>query len=211
MRNNLFIIAQSGWSYVGASLGAFVVFAFLELTFLSLLAFLLTLLFVFLFRNPEREFFHFEEKSIVSPVDGKVSEIVTLEDDSLYAYRVDIVTSYRDLSILRMPLNAAVQSIQIQRGARLSKESALFEALNENVTIVFETVDGATLKIEHRLTQSFTGLFLDIIQGQKLFQGMRYGMMQSGVTSLYFQADVRLDIQPMQELKASETLLGFLS
>lgn len=211
MRNNLFIVAQSGWSYVGASFGAFILFALLEWTLLAFVAFILTLAFVFLFRNPEREFVHLEEQSFLSPVDGSVSAIVELEDDREYAYRVDITSDYKDLSILRVPIDATLVSLQTQRGARLSKESKLFKALGENAVMVFQTPSGANIKIEHKLTQSFNSLELDIIQSQKLLQSRRYGMMQSGVTSIYFPANVRLDIHLMQELQASQTLIGFLS
>ena len=211
MRNNTFIITQSGWSYLGISFIAFTLFYFLDLEFLAFIAFVITLLFAFLFRNPERELLHLDEQSILSPVDGFVSAIETLEDDPIYGYRIDIVSEYKHLCILRMPFDATLQSIQMKKGARVSKESPLFEALNENTEIVFELASGATLKIQHRLTQSFAPLEIDILPSQKLFQGSRYGMMQSGVTSIYLPATLRIDVHLLQELKASQTLISFLS
>jgi phosphatidylserine decarboxylase len=211
MKNNLFIIAQSGWIYVGLSFGAFILFFFLEFALLTLVALTLTLLFLFLFRNPEREFLHFEEESIVSPVDGSISAIIELENDKEYAYRVDIVSDYKDLSILRAPINATVSRLVSYKGARIAQGSKLFKALNENSEIVFTTQLGAQIKIQHRLTQSFAPLEINLFPMQKIFKSSRYGMMQSGVTSIYLPSNVRLDIQLAQELKASETLIGFLS
>jgi phosphatidylserine decarboxylase len=210
MKNNLFIITQSGWSYVAISLIASILFSFFGFILFAVIAFLLMLLFAYLFRNPEREFLHFEEQAVVSPVDGRVIAVVVVENDPNYAYRVDIESSYKELSILRVPVNAEHVRIKHQNGVKVSKESALFESLSENAEIIFESVMG-TIKVEHRLTQSFAPISLELSQGQKVFKSSRYGMMQCGITSIYLPQNIRLDVNLADELEASQTLIGFLS
>jgi phosphatidylserine decarboxylase len=211
MKSNLFIIAKKGWGYLLYSVGAFLIFTFLDCDFLAFLAFLITLFFLFVFRNPERELMEYEKKSILSPVDGVISAITELSDDSEYAYRVDITSSYLDVSILRVPLNAKVESVAFQNGTRVSQKSGLFQDTNENVEIVFVDDDANKIKVSHRLTQSFAPLSIEIISSQTLHKSSRYGLMLSGLTSIYLPSNIRLSVNVANETQASQTLLGYLS
>ena len=210
MRNNLFIIAQSGWKYIAVSLTIFVLFIILDCSLLAILSFIITLALLYVFKNPERELMSFEEDSIVSPVDGVVSSITELEN-SEYAYRVDIESGYMDVSLLRVPIQAHVQSIKFQKGTRVSKKSKLVELLNENVEIVFVHTSGSKIMVKHTLTRSFAPLDIGIFESQNLLKTTRYGLMLTGVTSLYLPANVRLNLNVASELKASESLIGFFS
>jgi len=209
MRSNLFIIAQSGWKYVGFSLSFFLVFMILDLEFLAFLSFLFALVSVFVFRNPERELLSFEEKSILSPVDGVVSAITQL-DDSEYGYRIDVQSSYIDVSLLRAPINASVESLKYHKGTRTSKNSKLFETLNENVEIIFVNNNKQKVKVKHTLSQSFAPLNVDIINSQTLLKTSRYGVMLCGLTSIYLPSHVRVNVNLANEIKASQTLIGHL-
>ena len=210
MKNNLFIIAQSGWSYILTSFALFVFFTILDFDFFGFVAFFTTLFLLVIFRNPERELVSFEEDSILSPVDGVVSAITEL-DDSEYAYRVDIQSGYLDVSLLRTPIYSHVQSINLSNGSRLSKASKHLETLNENVEIIFEDKKNNKIKVKHTLTQSFAPLMIDIIKSQTLLKSSRYGVMLSGVTSIYLPSNVRVNVNLANEVKASQTLIGFFS
>lgn len=210
MKNNLFIIAKSGWNYVVTAFSLFILFMILDCDLLAFVALLLTAAFIYAFRNPERELLSFEDESILSPVDGVVTAITELED-SEYAYRVDIESGYLDVSLLRVPIQATVEVIEYRRGSRLSKKSNLAEKLNENVEIIFMNKKGSKVKVKHTLTQSFAPLAIDISESQTVLKSARYGVMLSGITSIYLPADVRLNINIANELKASETLVGFFS
>ena len=210
MRNNLFIIAKSGWIYIGYGLLAFAIFSLLDMEFLAFIAFGLTLFFVYVFRNPEREIPFYQTNSLVAPCDGVVTSIEQLED-SEYAYRVDIESSYFNVGMLRVALNAKVDSVHVIRGSRVSKNSKLFALLNEYAEIVFRDANGNTIKVLHRLKQGFAPLDIDLIEGQELMQTARYGVMVNGVTSLYLPANFRLNLHVGQELSASETLVGYFS
>jgi len=210
MKNNLFVIIRNGWDYLAYSIVAFVVFRLLDLDILSVLAFLTGVLFVYLFRNPERELSIYGKNSIVSPVDGTVTKIIELED-SEYSYRVDILTSYFDVSVLRIPVTGTLQSVQMTNGTRASSESKLFDDLNERCELVFVNEDTKKVKVVHTLSQSFAPLTIDIIKSQKVVQTARYGFMLTGITSIYLPSNVRLNVDVANELKASQTLIGYFS
>jgi len=210
MRNNLFIIAKSGWKYIGYAAVAFVVFSILDLDFLALFAALFTIFFIYAFRNPEKEMPFYQENSLVAPADGVITAIEQLED-SEYAYRVDIESSYFNIAVLRVPMNAKVESIETVKGARNAKNSKLFPLLNEYAELVF--VDNAEnrVKVLHRLKQSFAPIDIDLVQNQELMQRARYGTMINGVTSIYLKSNFRVNVSVGQESSASETLLGYFS
>ena len=210
MRNNLFVIAKNGWSYVGISFLLFAFFAFIDSDLLAFIFFGATLLFLYIFRNPERELPVFEDNSILSPVDGAVNSIVEL-DDSEYAYRVDIESNYLDVSILRAPMHAKIKSLNLQHGTRVSSMSKLFSDTNEKAEIVFIDKNGNQMKVVHTLKQSFSPLILNVIPSQQVHQTARYGFMNNGITSIYLPQNVRINVNVTNELKASESLLGYFS
>jgi len=210
MRNNLFPIAKEGWKYIASASVILILFTLLDFDLLTFFILLTLLTFIYLFRNPERQLPIFEKLSVVAPSDGVVNAIVELQDSD-YSYRVDIESSCLDVAVLRAPLSAKLESITKYNGTRVSLNSKLFKDTNENVELVFVDEKENRLKITHRLKQSFSPLFIETIKSQNLHQTARYGLMINGVTSIYLPNNFRLDINVGNELKASESLIGYFS
>ncbi len=210
MRSNLLPIAKEGLNYIFYAIGLFILFGFLDLDFLQFFAFLATIFFIFVFRNPEREIPSFQDASVVAPSDGVVSNIEELKDDK-YAYKVDIEGSFFNVSLLRSPLSSTIEDVTVLRGARISKYNALNLDINENATLIFKDKDENTLKVTHRLKQSFKPLDIEVIKAQKLNQGMRYGVMVNGITTLYLPENFRLNVSVGAEVSASQTLIGYFT
>jgi phosphatidylserine decarboxylase len=210
MRNNLFIIAKSGWRYIGYALGAFLLFSILDLEFFAFLSFVSAVFFVYVFRNPERQMPFYQQNSFVAPTDGVVTSIEELQE-SEYAYKIDVESSYFDVGVLRVPMSAQVASVEIVRGSRVSKNSKLFALLNEYAEILFVDDANNSVKVIHRQKQSFAPIEIELIKEQKLMQSARYGLMINGVTSIYLKSNFRLNVSVGQELRGSETLIGYFS
>ena len=210
MRNNLFIIAKNGWSYIAYASLAFVIFSLLDLDFLAFLAFVAIGAFVYLFRNPERVMPFYQANSLVAPSDGVITAIEQLEDE-VFSYRVDIESSYFNVGILRVPMHAKLSSIQIVRGSRTAKDSKLFTLLNEYAELVFTDDADNSVKIVHRLKQGFAPIDIELVKSQELMQAARYGLMINGITSVYLPSNIRLNVNVGQEVLSSETLIGYFS
>lgn len=210
MRNNLLPVAKEGWNYIASAIGLFILFSFLDLDFLQFFAFLATIFFIYVFRNPEREILNFQESSVISPSDGVISSIEELKDND-YAYKVEIDGSYFNVSLLRVPLSSKLENIELIRGARISKFSPLHVELNENATLIFKDKMDNHLKVTHTLKQSFKPLDINIIQEQNLNQGSRYGVMVNGITTLYLPNNFRLNVNVGTEVSASQTLIGYFT
>lgn len=210
MKSNLFIVAKEGLAYIAFSLLALIIFSIFDLDLFGFLSLLILIFFIYVFRNPEREFPGFEKNSVVSPVDGTVLSIQELQD-SEYSYKVEIESSYFDVSILRAPMNSKIETIELINGSRVSKKSKLFKDTNEKAELVFVDENLNKVKVIHILKQSFAPIFINIIKKQNLHQASRYGVAINGVTSIYLPNNFRLNINVGNELKASESLIGYFS
>jgi phosphatidylserine decarboxylase len=208
MKSNLFPIAKEGWNWVVGAVITFLVALFLDFDFLEFLSFLATLFFLFVFRNPEREYLLYQEESVVASVDGTVASIEEIAE----GYKVVIEGSYFNVSLLRAPFSATLEDITIKRGARLSSLSPLSQDLNEQAELLFSDKKSLNkIKIVHMLKQSFAPIAIDVAENQSMTQGSRYGLMVNGTTTLYLPTNFRLNVSVGSELVASETLVGYFT
>lgn len=210
MKSNLFPIAKEGWKFIGFSALAVIIFSILDLDFLKLLSFLAIFFFAFVFRNPEREAPSFQDNSVVSPVDGVILSIEEIFN-SEYAYKVEIDSNYLNVAVLRAPLSSSIKSVNVQRGSRLSKIDKLMRKINEKSEIVFEDKEAHKIKVVHTLGVSFDELQIAAQEAKKISQGSRYGVMVNGITAIYLPQNFRLNVTLGNEVKASETLIGYFS
>jgi phosphatidylserine decarboxylase len=210
MISNLFPISKFGFKYIVFSFFAFVIFQILDFDFLALASLAASIVFLYLFRNPERDIPVFSDGSLVSPVDGVLTAIKELED-SQYGYRLEIESSYKDIGVLRVPMEATVENVTINKGARLSKSNSLSQEINEFAEIEFKDTIGNKINVIHTLKQSFSAISLDIIKEQKVRQAMRYGFAQNTTSYIYTPKNFRINVNISNELKGSETLLGYFS
>jgi len=210
MKSNLLPISNAGFKYIAAAFLAFIIFSILDIEFLALISFVLMFAFGFMFRNPEREVPSFEKNSLVSPVDGSVISIEDIQD-SEYAYKVEIDSTYLDVGVLRTPLDATLQSIVKMNGARLATTSSLSNDINENAELIFVDENSNSVKVVHTLTRSFDDISLDVKKSQNVKQASRYGVMINGKTTIYLPKNFRLNITLGSELIGSQTLIGYFS
>lgn len=210
MKNNLFIFTKHSLPYIGYSFLAFVIFAILDLDFFAFVALVFMLFSAYTFRNPEREYSSFQANSVTSPVDGNVVAIKEL-NDSEYSYKIDVDSSYFNVSFLRVPLNAKVEKLAVYRGTRVGRNSKLFNDLNEYAELLLSDKQANKIKIVHKVKQSFAPLFMDISYNDELTKCSRYGVMLNGVSSIYVPKSFKINVVLGDKVKASESLLGYFS
>lgn len=210
MKSNLLPIAKEGWNYILYALGIFLLALLFDFDTIALIAFVSLAFLGYSFRNPERELLVFEEKSVVSPLDGVVTMIEEI-DKNEYFYKVTIESTYSDVSVLRAPMNAEVKKLEKFKGSRLSFTNELSHKINERACLVFEDSNDNTVQVIHILKQSFCGINLDSLLHRNLLRSQRYGVMVNGISEVYLPKNFRLNITLGEELKASQTLLGYFS
>ena len=210
MNKNLLPIAKEGLNYVGISLVVTLLFIMIDFDILAFISFVVFISFIYFFRNPERELHHFQEGSLLSVSDGIVRNIEELSD-SEYGYKIEIEGSCSSVALLRSPALVTVESISIIKGCRVSKKSKLFSQLNEKATLLLKDAKANNLTVEFTLKNSFSPIEINLVKGQKLQQAHRFGVMVNGITTLYLPANFRVNVSVGNEVKASESLIGYFS
>lgn len=206
--SNLFPISREGWTYIGYSIVLFLLLGFLDLEFLQFFSFLLVMFFLYVYRNPERQMPAFEKGGVVSPVDGRVIDI---KEDSTGVVSLKFDSSYHDVSVLRVPLESKVKSLEMQKGATLSKNSPKSDILNEKLSIYLEGSKRRVIKLTHKSVLNFSPIAYDLTESEKLIQGSRYGVMPKGITEIVFPKGTKVNVQVGTEVKACESVIAYLS
>ena len=210
IRSNLLPVSQAGFKVIGCSVLLFIVSMIFDFDFLAFILFIVTTLFIFVYRNPEREMMAFGELSVLSPVDGKVLSIEELNEDE-YAYKIKIDSTYSDVGVLRVPMNATLKESTLIKGAKLAQDSFLAPKINENCILIFEDSLQNRVQVKHLSKQSFADISLSAIESTNLLQTSRYGFMTNGITTIYIPQNFRINVSVGKELLASETLIGYFS
>lgn len=206
-----FIIAKDGLKCIAASTALFVFMILIDADILTLLSFLLVLLTLWVYRNPERPLPHPQEKRIVSVCDGTIKSIETQEDeDGNSTYNIVIASSFLDTSILRVPFTCSVQECSIVSGARLGAGSVLAEKLNEKGLVVFGS-GAQQVVVMHTLQLASVGISLNLSADASVLQATRYGLMIKGESMMALPAESRVSVKVGDKVRAGETLIGFFS
>ncbi|MBA1438280.1 MAG: phosphatidylserine decarboxylase [Epsilonproteobacteria bacterium] len=204
-------ISKYGLEYVLYSFVAFVVLYIFDFDFLATVAFFVLAALVFFFRNPERELNNFDDTSVLAPCDGVVQAIDEIKSEDGYTYEIKIESSFLDVSVLRMPITAKVESLHVIRGTRVASTSSLYKKLNESLEIVLDDEKGNKLKMLHRLQKGAFTIFCDQVEGERLHKSIRYGYANNCITTLYLKSNVRINIKVGQRVYASQTLIAYFS
>lgn len=205
--NDTFIVSKAGYKLLSISIGLFILFSLFGWGFFKFLTFLAFVALVYIYRNPEREIPYFQNGSLISPVDGKVIAINTLDN----GYEVVVKSSLLDTSILRAPFLSKVKSFHIRKGTRLSTDIRKSMLLNEKLQIEFEDKNKNIVYVEHILDNSIDDITANIHLEQDLNQGKRYGVMTKGKTIIRLPITCRLSLHVGEQVRAGETLLGYIS
>jgi len=206
-----FIISRDGLKCIAAAAALMLFFMAIDADLLSFLSGLLLLATVWAFRNPERAVPYFQEDSIVSVADGVIKSIETIEDEKgESSYKIVIKSGFFDTSVLRVPFSCEASEVEFLYGARLNLLSPLSERLNEQCRIVFGK-GKKQVRVMHRLQLSSVGIKNHLNEKSPVIQGMRYGLMVNGKTTLTLPANSRVAVKVGENVRAGETLIGFFS
>ena len=210
MSKNLLPISKNGLPKIAYAILFLLLTLILDLELLSFLALVVTAVLVYIYRNPEREQAVFEANSVVSPVDGRVLSIESLEE-SAFGYKLVIESRWSDVGVLRTPITSTIKKVQHRYGTKLSAKETLSSKLNEQSSVTFEDDSSNVLMVEHLSKQNFDDILLDVHSAQKLSQSVRYGFIANGITTLYLPSNFRVNLSVGSEVIASQTLVGYFS
>ncbi len=177
---------------------------------LTIIFSLLTLFFLFSFRDPERKIV-IGDNFILSPADGKIVELYPFSENKFLnssGTKVSIFLSLLDVHINRNPISGVVRYTKYTPGKfNLSyKEEASLE--NERNELGLENED---VKLVLRQISGFLArrIVCRIKEGDKIKAGERFGMIKFGSrVELFLPEKVKITVKLNQKVKAGESIIG---
>lgn len=163
------------------------------------------------FRNPQRAI-PGDERTVVSPADGRVLEVGEIEDEEgRKQLRVGIFLSVFNVHVNRVPVAGRVVSVERSGSRYLAAFNRRAEEENVRCALVLRTAAGEWVRVVQ-----ITGLIARRIvchpqPGEWLERGIRYGLIRFGSrTDVVMPLEAQPRVEPGQRVRGGSTILAVL-
>ena len=167
----------------------------------ALPAVLLACFFLWFFRDPEREI-PAAPGAIVSPGDGKVTDVSRVRASGADKLRISIFLSVFDVHVNRSPIAGVIRDIRYQRGKFINAMSADSAAENEQNIVTVEG-EGRTVVFKQIAGLLARRIVFTKGVGDAVGRGERVGLIKFGS-----RLDVLLDISAVPQVKVGDRVRG---
>jgi len=203
-------MVRDGYFYGLGLILAAILLGWLTTPVWAIIPLLLAAFFLWFFRDPERAIPQ-DPGAVVSPADGKVTEVSTIMVGDQPCQRISIFLSVFDVHVNRSPIAGIIHDIRYQRGKFLDARSRDCADQNEqNIvtvednhrTIVFKQIAGL---LARRIV--FTPKI-----GDRLERGQRVGLIKFGSrTDLILDSSARMNVKIGDRVKGGASIVAYLS
>ncbi|MGA2412846.1 MAG: phosphatidylserine decarboxylase [Candidatus Sulfotelmatobacter sp.] len=167
----------------------------------AVLPLLLAVFFLWFFRDPERTIPD-QAGAVVSPGDGKVTDVLTLTSSGENKIRISIFLSVFDVHVNRSPIAGIVREVRYQRGKFLNAMNRASAESNEQ-NIVSVQGDGETVVFKQIAGLLARRIVFTPKVGDRLERGQRVGLIKFGS-----RVDVLLDVSAKMQVKVGDRVRG---
>lgn len=175
----------------------------------AILPVLLALFFLWFFRDPERVIPQ-EPGALVSPADGKVTDVSIVNTENGKQTRISIFLSVFDVHVNRSPIAGVIRDVRYQRGKFLDARSPDCADQNEQNIV---TVEGDGQRV---VFKQIAGLLARRIVftpriGDPVGRGQRVGLIKFGSrTDVLFDAGARVNVKVGDRVKGGFSVIAYL-
>ena len=175
---------------------------------------LLTVFNIWFFRNPERKAPQ-TPGSIVSPADGRILKIETIEEPlflKAQCIKISIFMNIFDVHVNRIPYEGEIEAVSYQQGAFISANLDKASEENERNLVLLKTPEGKQLLFIQIAGLIARRIVCWIAQGVRVEKGERFGLICFGSRlELFLPSDARIAVNVGDRVKAGTTIMGYLS
>lgn len=165
--------------------------------------------FLWFFRDPERQI-PLLRGALVSPGDGKVTDVSVVTTGGTPRNRISIFLSVFDVHVNRSPIAGVIREVRYQHGKFLNamgansaeeNEQNIVTVEGEGRTVIFKQIAGL---IARRIVFNFK-------VGDHVARGERVGLIKFGSrVDVLFDCDAAIQIKPGDRVKGGATVLAVL-
>jgi phosphatidylserine decarboxylase len=168
---------------------------------------LLAAFFLWFFRDPERTI-PSEPGLIVSPADGKVTEVASTQLNGKPGTRISIFLNVFDVHVNRTPIAGVVREVVYQKGSFGNAMDAVSAEANEQNIVTVEG-EGMVLVFKQIAGLLARRIVFNYKPGDTLARGQRVGLIKFGSrTDVIFPAPNELTVKLGDRVKGGSTVLA---
>jgi len=166
--------------------------------------------FLWFFRDPERAIPN-DPGAVVSPADGKVTDVSTIKVEGRTFKRISIFLNVFDVHVNRSPASGIIRGAHYQSGKFLNAMNPACADCNEQNTVTIEG-EGHTI-----IFKQIAGLLARRIVftkkiGDSVQRGERVGLIKFGSrTDLLLDPSSRIEVKVGDRVKGGSSILAFLT
>jgi phosphatidylserine decarboxylase len=202
-------MVRDGYFYAVPLIAAGVLLGWLTQPAWAIIPFLLAFFFLWFFRDPERVIPQ-EPGAVVSPGDGKVTDVSTVMLGNEKQLRLSIFLNVFNVHVNRSPITGVIRDVHYQRGKYLNAMNVVSAEQNEQNIV---TVEGDGQKV---VFKQIAGLLARRIVfypkiGDSLERGQRLGLIKFGSrVDVLMDASARPNVKVGDHVKGGSTILAYL-
>jgi phosphatidylserine decarboxylase len=197
-------MVRDGYFYALGLVVASVVVAWAASPVWAVIPILLALFFLWFFRDPERVVPDIPG-AVVSPADGKITDISPVTIDGERLVRISIFLNVFDVHVNRSPIAGVIRDVRYRRGKFLNAMNQVSAEENEQNIVRMET-DGHTIVFKQIAGLLARRIVFNPKVGDRLERGQRVGLMKFSS-----RMDVMLDSSASVQVKVGDRVRGGVS
>ena|SRR5438270_458949 len=202
-------MVRDGYLYALPLVAAGILLGWLTAPAWALIPFLLAAFFLWFFRDPERVI-PADPGAVVSPGDGKVTDVATIADGNQTRQRISIFLSVFDVHVNRSPVSGVIREVRYQRGKFVNAMNALSAEQNEQ-NIVSVEGDGQTVIFKQIAGILARRIVFNPKVGDRLERGQRVGLIKFGSrVDVVVDASARISVKVGDQVRGGESILAYL-
>ena len=200
-------MVRDGYYYGLGLVAVAVLVGWLTVPAVAIVPLLFAAFFLWFFRDPERQIPAFEG-AIVSPADGKVTDISVVEVDGQPRTRISIFLNVFNVHVNRSPAAGTITAVRYQKGNFGNAMGAISAEHNEQNIVTLDTEYG------QMVFKQIAGLLARRIVftkkvGDRVGRGERVGLIKFGSrTDVIFAAGAQMKVQVGDSVKGGATVLA---
>ncbi len=203
-------MVRDGYYYGFVLLGAAALVAWLTSPVWAIIPILLAVFFLWFFRDPERVV-PADPGAVVSPADGKVTDISEFKQGGERFKRISIFLNVFDVHVNRSPMAGVIRGAHYKPGKFLNAMNPACAECNEQNTVTIEG-DGHTI-----IFKQIAGLLARRIVftkeiGDRIERGERVGLIKFGSrTDVLLEATAEVAVKVGDRVKGGSSIVAFLN
>jgi phosphatidylserine decarboxylase len=202
-------MVRDGYYYGMVLLAAAALVGWLTSPVWAVIPVLLAAFFLWFFRDPHRVI-PSDPGAVVSPADGKVTEVANVTVDGKVFKRISIFLNVFNVHVNRSPVSGIIRGVRYQQGKFLNAMNPACAECNEQNTVTLDA-GGHTVVFKQIAGLLARRIVFTKKIGDHMERGERVGLIKFGSrTDVFLEPSAEVEVKAGDHVKGGSSVLAFL-